>query len=48
VAVADLIPQLQHRLPLRETLAQIAWLAVGLTITMLIVGSLHSGHGHAH
>ncbi len=29
VAVADLIPQLQHRLPLRETLAQIAWLAVG-------------------
>lgn len=48
VAVADLIPQLQHRLPLRATLAQIAWLAVGLTITMLIVGSLHSGHGHAH
>jgi len=48
VAVADLIPQLQHRLPLRETLAQIAWLAVGLTITMLIVGSLHSGGGHAH
>jgi len=48
VAVADLIPQLQHRLPLRETLAQIAWLAVGLTITMLIVGSLHSGHAHAH
>jgi len=48
VAVADLIPQLQHRLPLRETFAQIAWLAVGLTITMLIVGSLHSGHSHAH
>jgi len=48
VAVADLIPQLPHRLPLRETLAQIAWLAVGLTITMLIVGSLHSGHAHAH
>ena len=43
VAVADLIPQLQHRLPLRETLAQIAWLAVGLGITVMIVGSLH-GH----
>jgi len=41
VAVADLIPQLQHRLPLRETLAQIAWLAVGLGITVVIVGSLH-------
>lgn len=43
VAVADLIPQLQHRLPIRETLAQIAWLATGLMITMLIVGTLH-GH----
>ena len=41
VAVADLIPQLQHRLPLRETLSQIAWLAAGLGITMAIVGSLH-------
>ena len=27
VAVADLIPQLQHRLSLRDTLAQLAWLA---------------------
>ena len=43
VAVADLIPQLQHRLPLRDTLAQIAWLAVGLGITVVIVGALH-GH----
>jgi zinc and cadmium transporter len=34
---------LQHRLPLRETLAQIAWLAVGLGITVVIVGALH-GH----
>jgi zinc and cadmium transporter len=42
VAVADLIPQLQHRLPIRETLAQIGWLAGGLAITMMIVGSLHS------
>ena len=48
VAVADLIPQLQHRLPLRATLAQIAWLAAGLAVTMLIVGSLHGGHAHAH
>jgi zinc and cadmium transporter len=41
VAVADLIPQLQHRLPIRDTLAQIAWLATGLAITMMIVGTLH-------
>lgn len=42
VAVADLIPQLQHRLPLRETLSQIAWLAAGLGITMAIVSGLHT------
>jgi zinc and cadmium transporter len=37
VAVADLIPQLQHRLPLRATLAQIAWLILGLALSVLIV-----------
>ena len=42
VAVADLIPQLQHRLPLRETLAQIAWLAVGLSMTVVIVKTLNA------
>ena len=30
VAVADLLPQLQRRLPLRETLAQSAWIVCGL------------------
>lgn len=45
VAVADLIPQLQHRLPIRETLAQIGWLAVGLLATVVIVGSMHA-HSH--
>ena len=30
VAVADLLPQLQRRLPLRQTLAQIAWIGTGL------------------
>jgi zinc and cadmium transporter len=30
VAVADLLPQLQRRLPLRETLVQITWIAGGL------------------
>jgi zinc and cadmium transporter len=35
VAVADLIPQLQHRLSLRATLAQLAWLAVGLALVVV-------------
>ena len=30
VAVADLLPQLQRRLPLRQTLAQIVWIGTGL------------------
>jgi zinc and cadmium transporter len=30
VAVADLMPQLQRRLPARETLSQLAWLGAGL------------------
>jgi zinc and cadmium transporter len=41
VAVADLIPQLQHRLTLRETLAQLIWLAVGLSIVVLATRLLH-------
>jgi zinc and cadmium transporter len=41
VAVADLIPQLQHRLTLRETVAQLAWLAGGLLIVVIAVTQLH-------
>jgi len=36
VAVADLIPQLQRRLPWRETLAQLGWLAGGLALVALV------------
>ncbi len=43
VALADLIPQLQKRLSLSETLAQITWLGVGIGMVMLISGL---GHGH--
>jgi zinc and cadmium transporter len=43
VAVADLLPQLQRRLPWRETAAQLLWLAVGLAIVMLARGLLHAG-----
>lgn len=42
VAVADLIPQLQRRLSLRETLAQLTWLGVGLIGITLIAGGLHA------
>ena len=42
VAVADLIPQLQHRLSLRETVAQLAWLAAGLLIVLVAVQQLHA------
>ena len=41
VAVADLIPQLQQRLSLRGTVAQLAWLAAGLLIVVLAVSQLH-------
>jgi zinc and cadmium transporter len=41
VAVADLIPQLQHRLSLRDTAAQLGWLAAGLLIVVIAVSQLH-------
>src|SRR5436190_12217908 len=40
VAVADLIPQLQHRLSLKDTVAQLAWLAGGLAIVVAATSSL--------
>ncbi|HUG22665.1 ZIP family metal transporter [Piscinibacter sp.] len=41
VAVADLIPQLQHRLSWRDTAAQLAWLGGGLLVVVLATNSLH-------
>lgn len=43
VALADLIPQLQKRVSLGETAAQIAWLLAGIALVTLI-----SGLAHAH
>jgi zinc and cadmium transporter len=43
VALADLIPQLQKRLSLRQTVAQVAWLGVGIGLVTL-VSSLAHGH----
>jgi len=36
VALADLIPQLQKRLSAKETAAQVAWLALGMGMVMLV------------
>jgi len=42
VALADLIPQLQKRLGLRATLAQVAWLLAGIVLVTLVSGLAHS------
>jgi zinc and cadmium transporter len=42
VALADLIPQLQKRLALRETLAQIAWLLAGIGLVTLASALTHT------
>ncbi|MBL0150754.1 MAG: ZIP family metal transporter [Ideonella sp.] len=42
VAVADLLPQLQRRLPWRQTLSQVAWIGGGLGLVLLAKGLQHS------
>lgn len=42
VALADLIPQLQTRLSLRQTSAQVAWLVTGIVLVTLVSGLAHS------
>ncbi len=44
VALADLIPQLQKRVGLRATVAQIAWLLAGIGLVTLVSGLAHSSH----
>lgn len=41
VALADLIPQLQKRLGARETIAQIAWLLLGIALVTVVSGLAH-------
>ncbi|MGJ7507857.1 ZIP family metal transporter [Variovorax sp. GT1P44] len=48
VALADLIPQLQKRLPARQTALQIVWLAFGILLVTLVSQFAHAGHDHAH
>jgi zinc and cadmium transporter len=41
VALADLIPQLQKRLGMRQTAAQVAWLLAGIGLVTLVSGLAH-------
>ena len=41
VALADLIPQLQKRLSLPETVAQVAWLLAGIALVTVVSGLAH-------
>ena len=45
VALADLIPQLQHRLSARETVVQVVFLLLGMGLVMLASKAMH---GHLH
>ena len=40
VSVADLIPQLQRRLPWRQTALQLLWLAVGISLVTVVLGAV--------
>jgi zinc and cadmium transporter len=42
VALADLIPQLQRRLGARETLAQVAWLLLGIALVTAVSALTHA------
>ncbi|MBQ1765719.1 MAG: ZIP family metal transporter [Aquincola sp.] len=44
VAVADLIPQMQRRLSLRDTLLQVGWLGAGLAIVLAAMSGLQHAH----
>ncbi len=44
IAVADLIPQMQRRLQIREGLSQIVLIGLGVTMIALIAGELHHHH----
>jgi zinc and cadmium transporter len=45
VALADLIPQLQKRLSARQTVAQVAWLLLGIALVTLVSYLAHTYQG---
>lgn len=42
VAVADLIPQMQRRMPWPDMLAQVLWIGLGLVVVVVTMGLMHS------
>ena len=46
IAVADLIPQMQRRLKLREAVSQVVLIGAGVFLISLIAGELHHHHLH--
>ena len=44
VALADLIPQLQKKLGMRETASQVFWLLAGIGLVTVVSGLAHGGH----
>lgn len=42
VALADLIPQLQRKLGAWETVAQVAWLGIGIAVVTVVSGVAHA------
>lgn len=44
VAVADLLPQMQRPMPLREIAAQVGWLGAGLGLVLLAMSGLQHAH----
>ncbi len=48
VALADLIPQLQRRLPPRQTLLQVLWLLAGIVLVTAVSRLAHGDEHHHH
>ncbi len=46
IAVSDLMPQMQRRATLRETVPQLILIALGVAIVLLVTGHTHAGHAH--
>jgi zinc and cadmium transporter len=48
VALADLIPQLQRHVSLRDSTGQLLWLVAGIALVLVVGEFSHQGHSHAH
>jgi zinc and cadmium transporter len=46
IAVSDLMPQMQRRATVRETVPQVALVALGVIIVLLVTSGVHPSHDH--